>query len=65
MSEKSSSKPGWTANSSLNQLVGTSAGLLAGDKLEIALVKGRWVLAHLPARPRPKAPPVEHFFPTE
>jgi hypothetical protein len=32
---------------------------LEGDKLEVALVKGRWVLSHLPA-----GPPA-HYFPSE
>ena len=39
--------------------------LLEGDKLEVALVDGRWVVTHLPAGPRPKALPVNHYFPTE
>jgi hypothetical protein len=38
---------------------------LEGDKLEVAVVNGRWVLSHLPAGPKPPAPPAEHCFPTE
>jgi hypothetical protein len=36
-----------------------------GDKLEIAVVRGRWVLTRVPAGPKPAAAPVEHYFPTE
>jgi hypothetical protein len=32
---------------------------LEGDKLEVAVNNGRWVLTNLPAGPRPKAPPVQ------
>jgi hypothetical protein len=35
---------------------------LEGDKLEVALGNGRFVLTHRPAGRRPKAPPVEHYF---
>jgi hypothetical protein len=38
---------------------------LEGDKLEVALVNGRWVLTHVPADPRPPVPPAEHYFPSE
>jgi len=37
---------------------------LEGDKLEVAVRDGRWVLTHLPAAPKPPAP-VRHYFPTE
>jgi hypothetical protein len=37
---------------------------LEGDKLEVAVTNGRWVLTHLPAAPR-KPEPVRHYFPTE
>ena len=37
---------------------------LEGDKLEVAVVNGRWVLTHLPAAPRPM-PMIQHYFPTE
>ena len=37
---------------------------LEGDKLEVAVVNGRYVLTHLPAKPpEPKA--VQHYFPDE
>jgi RecA-family ATPase len=37
---------------------------LEGDKLEVAVVNGRWVLTHLPAKPpEPKA--TQHYFPDE
>ena len=37
---------------------------LEGDKPEVAVVNGRWVLTHLPAKPpEPKA--VQHYFPDE
>jgi hypothetical protein len=35
-----------------------------GDKLEVAVKSGRWVLMRLPAAPRRPAP-VRHYFPTE
>jgi hypothetical protein len=34
---------------------------LEGDKLEVALKHGRWVLTHTPAKPRPPEP-VRHYF---
>jgi hypothetical protein len=37
---------------------------LEGDKLEVTVVNGRWVLTHLPAAPRPM-PMIQHYFPTE
>ena len=37
---------------------------LEGDKLEIAVVGGRWVLTQVSAGPKPAAAPVEHYFPT-
>jgi hypothetical protein len=44
-----------------------SAGWLktGGDKLEVDVKHGKWVLSHLPAKPRSAPPPVEHYFPTE
>jgi hypothetical protein len=37
---------------------------LEGDKVEVAVVNGRWVLTHQPAKPpEPKA--VQHYFPDE
>ena len=37
---------------------------LEGDKLEVAVVNGRYVLTHLPAKPpEPKA--VQHYFPDD
>jgi hypothetical protein len=35
---------------------------LEGDRLEVAVVRGRWVLTHLPAKPQPPNP-VLHYFP--
>jgi hypothetical protein len=35
-----------------------------GDKLEVAVKNGRWVLTHLPAKP-PAPKRVEHYFPTD
>jgi hypothetical protein len=37
---------------------------LEGDKLEVAMVNGGWVLAHLPAKP-PEPKSVQNYFPTE
>ena len=37
---------------------------LEGDKLDIEVKAGRWVLTHRPAKPRP-AKPVMHYFPDE
>jgi hypothetical protein len=34
---------------------------LEGDKLEVAVVNGRWVLTHLPAAHRPPIM-VRHYF---
>jgi hypothetical protein len=40
------------ANSLRNQWAGTKNGVfLEGDRLEIELKGGRWVLTHLPAKP--------------
>ena len=36
---------------------------LEGDKLEVEVKNGRWVLTHLPAAPRP-VPTLQHYFPT-
>ena len=37
---------------------------LEGDRLEVAVKSGRWVLTHLPADPAaPK--PVRHYFPDD
>jgi hypothetical protein len=38
---------------------------LEGDKLEVAVKNGRWVLMHLPARPPPAAELLRHYFPDE
>ena len=37
---------------------------LEGDKLEVEVKNGRWVLIHLRAAPR-KPEPVRHYFPDE
>jgi hypothetical protein len=37
---------------------------LDGDKLEIEVKGGRWVLTHLPAKP-PTPKPVLHYFPDD
>jgi hypothetical protein len=34
-----------------------------GDKLEIAMVRGRWVLTHLPADPRRRRNRLDAIFP--
>ena len=38
---------------------------LEGDKLQVEVKFGRWVLMHLPAGPRPAPEPVEHYFSAE
>jgi hypothetical protein len=38
---------------------------LEGDKLEVAVKNGRWVLTHLPARSPPAAELIRHYFPDE
>jgi hypothetical protein len=39
--------------------------LLEGDVLEVAVVKGRWVITHVPAKPKVSSTPlVENYFPT-
>jgi hypothetical protein len=39
---------------------------LEGDVLEVSVVRGAWVLTHVPAKPRASSTPlVEHYFPTE
>jgi hypothetical protein len=35
---------------------------LEGDVLEVAVLKGRWVLTHVPAGPAPPPRPVQHYF---
>jgi hypothetical protein len=37
---------------------------LEGDKLEVAVNNGRWVLTALPAKP-PEPKPVQHYFPED
>ena len=37
-------------------------GFLEGDKFEVAVKNGRWVLNHLPARPRSAVEPIRHYF---
>ena len=52
-------------NSPQNQRAGTKNRVfLEGDKLEVAVKNGRWVLTHLPAKP-PEPKPVLHYFPDE
>jgi hypothetical protein len=49
-----------------NQAGGTKNRVfLEGDKLEVSVRNGRWVLTHVPAGPKPVSAPVEHYFPTE
>jgi hypothetical protein len=38
--------------------------LLEGDHLDIVVKHGRWVVTHVPAKPRPPAKP-QHYFPTD
>jgi hypothetical protein len=38
---------------------------LEGDKLEVAVKNGRWVVTHLPAGPRPGAQLLRHYFPDD
>ena len=39
---------------------------LGGDVLKVSVVRGAWVLTHVPAKPRASSTPlVEHFFPAE
>ena len=62
---KSSSRSGTAANSRRNQRPGTKTRVfLEGDKLEVAVVKGRWVLTHLPAGPLPEPHRSSTTFPT-
>ena len=42
---------------------GENRVFLEGDKLEVAVKNGRWVLTHLPAGPRPAAELVRRYFP--
>jgi hypothetical protein len=37
---------------------------LEGDRLDIEVKNGRWVLTHVPAAPRP-VKPVQHYFPDD
>jgi hypothetical protein len=37
---------------------------LEGDRLEVEVKSGRWVLKHLPAKPRSPAPAL-HYFPDD
>jgi hypothetical protein len=37
---------------------------LEGDRLEVAVKSGRWVLTHLPAKP-PEPKRVQHYFPED
>jgi hypothetical protein len=53
-----------TGNSSPNQAVKITTSFPEGDKPEVAVKNGRWVLMHLPAAPRRPAP-MRHYFPTE
>ena len=53
------------ANSPQNQRAGTkNRVLLEGDRLEIEVKGGRWVLTHLPAK-RAAPKPVRHYFPDD
>ena len=37
---------------------------LEGDVLEVSVVRGAWVLTHVPAKPKVSSTPlVEHYFP--
>jgi hypothetical protein len=38
---------------------------LEGDKLQVEVKNGRWVLSHLPAAPKPASAAPQHYFPTE
>jgi hypothetical protein len=44
--------------------VGRDPVFLEGDRLEVAVVNGRWVLTALPAKP-PEPKPVLHYFPED
>jgi len=44
--------------------VGREPVFLEGDRLEVAVVNGRWVLTALPAKP-PEPKPVLHYFPED
>ena len=64
-SEACSSNSASRGNSLQNQRAGTKNRVfLEGDRLEIEVKSGRWVLTHLPAKPAaPK--PVLHYFPDD
>jgi hypothetical protein len=42
--------------------MGYSRVLLEGGHLEAAVQRGRWVLGHVPAKPKTSFPLVEHYF---
>jgi hypothetical protein len=56
---------GLGGKSEANQAAGMRTEFfLEGDKLEVSVKNSRCVPTHLPAGPRSKAPPVQHYFPT-
>jgi hypothetical protein len=42
--------------------LGRKPGFPEGDKLEVGVKNGRWVLTNPPDRPRPAFEPVRHYF---
>ena len=42
--------------------LGRKPGFPEGDKLEVGVKNGRWVLTNPPDRPRPAVEPVRHYF---
>jgi hypothetical protein len=45
--------------------LGRELGFPRGDVLEVSVRNGRWVLTHVPAGPKPKHEPAQHYFPAE
>ena len=52
-------------NSTQIKRLGRKPGFLEGDKLEVAVKNGRWVLTRVPAVPRPGAELLRCYFPDD
>ena len=52
-------------NSQRDQALGTIRRSALRGTNSVSVKHGKWVLSHLPAKPRSAPPPVEHYFPTE
>jgi hypothetical protein len=53
---------GCEGNSPPIKRLGRKPGFPEGDKLEVGVKNGRWVLTNPPDRPRPAVEPVRHYF---